>query len=510
MSATVSFIQEPFEYNPVNAPMWVVATSSSWQDPSFNYVFNLFTYDRLNVNNFTDLGIYRIPPRPTGEGIFDLHKIIRSGISNEYDVTTSDISTGTSSLLPVIDNSCMSKFRYKYGYEESITPLTFSSVFAYTSGSQSLIGLSFSFSTGVLPGDIINVLMSPTSSNTYYNGYSIVNSLSGNNVLLGTQFTGLTESGIGGQINYIQRYTGTGSYMFALNGTRQYYDPNINGISNTNGYTDFYKNNNYIFGSGSNFLTTYNGYKDIFGSDIDCVSYNQYETVSIICKTQSSYSVSLTTYDINMNQTGGYTSSNYSILSDYQLYNLGVGTSNLNISFGVSFSNVSYYKVTINSGTQSASVYRKVVKNPSPFSNYRLMFLNRLGGYDYYNFNYDSTFSIDINRKKFNKTLDWNYNVGDRGESILTTSTNTKTIINTDWISESDYLYLQELVTSPNVYVIKEKWSVVNGVNTVTDINKLPIIVEDSSWTQKTQLRDKLFNLTITFSYSYPINLQTN
>jgi hypothetical protein len=524
MAATFSFLNQPYNFNPINANTYIVAYSDDYNLQNFSYVYSLYTYNRLVASQSNFLGQYKIPPRPTGEGVFDVHKILKSSVVNEYNFPMSVITSATFSLIPVTDETCLSKFNYTYGFEEYIG-FTFSGTYNI-GGYVALQGTSGKFNIG----DKLTIQMTGSSSNTNYNGTQTVLGFTNSDAYTNKTF-GITESNTTGQVTIFDRTLGTSSTFYGINGTRQYYNANINSISNQSGLFDVYNYGNFIIpppsavdgGSASstftviidggtssstysgvinsgysankyNFLTNYNApdagyYKDIF--------LNQYETISVLCHTQSAYKLTITTYDVNFNQINSVTSSTYSLPNDYILYNLPIGTANL--SSTISFATASYYNITMNIGSDFYLVRRHIKSNSSVYPNVRLMFLNRLGGWDYYNFDYDSKYSTTINRTSYQKTLDWNYNIGDRGSSVLAIQANTQVIANTDWITEYDYNYLQELFTSPNVFVIDE-----------VTLVKIPIVIVDTTWTQETLLRDKIFNCSITYQYAYDINLQSN
>ena len=212
------------------------------------------------------------------------------------------------------------------------------------------------------------------------------------------------------------------------------------------------------------------------------------------------------TYDDNMNLLNTYTSTNpIGVSASFIKYELGSGTKNLQgwtmSGTPISLPITGYYTIGLIGSTPytvNALYTYYIVNNCSRYPNIRIQFMNRVGGYDYWNFNYDSKWTIEVkNRTIYTKQLDYNYNIGDRGRTILNIDANEMWEASTDWISESDYNYLQELITSNDVYVIDE----VNGY-------KLPINIEDTSYVQKTALRDRLFNLKITYRYAFDLNLQ--
>jgi hypothetical protein len=341
-------------------------------------------------------------------------------------------------------------------------------------------------------GDIINVYMDNQNQNGSYNGLTEITLpiYSPATASLTLTSYGVSPSGPEtGVVNSLQRVIGSSSYVYAFPGTRQYIQPNQDfGITNA------------ISSAGSNFATNYGNTKQIY--------INQYETLSIMCLsasaiTNSSYEVK--TYDDGMTLLNTYTSTiPTGITPSFIKYELGTGTKNLQgwamSGTPISLPITGFYTIALIGSTPYTvnAIYKyQIVNNCSRYPNVRIQFMNRVGGYDYWNFNYDSKWTIEVkNRTLFTKQLDYNYQIGDRGRTILNTDANIMYTANTDWINEYDYNYLQELITSNDVFVIDE----INGY-------KLPINIEDTSYVQKTVLRDKLFNLTITYRNAYDINL---
>lgn len=499
--ATYSFLQQPYQYNPVNAPIWAVAYSTDNQVQYFNYLFNLYQVDKL-TSTPSLLGVYNIPPRPTGEGVFDTHKILKSYVNSGYSFTMSYIMASTSSVLPITDSSALLEFYYQYGYQEYIG-LTFSQTYN-SGGFVGITGFGFTTSNFFVNNDVITLQMSGQSVNQQYNGQTTITGLTGFSITTSTPFVSAENiSGGLGNIFLLSRFLGYSPNYYAVNGTRQYYDPNNSNANNPAGLFDLYTNNNlYVYQSATaiqnNFLTTYNlpdqqNYKSIFTG--------QYETAHCLIQGPLVYNLVVNTYDVNLNPLNTYNLATHSISQNYILYSVGVGTSNLQGLDGINLPATGYYNVSLKvAGTASNIMIKRmqIIQNCSPYTNVRIMFLNRLGGYDYYNFNYDSKIVTNINRTTYNKTLAYNYQIGDRGRTVLTIDAEDQVTVNTDFISEYDYAWLKELITSPEVFVIDE-----------VRMLKLPIIITDTAWEQKTRLREKVFNLVMTYQYDFNIDLQT-
>jgi hypothetical protein len=126
----------------------------------------------------------------------------------------------------------------------------------------------------------------------------------------------------------------------------------------------------------------------------------------------------------------------------------------------------------------SVSEFRKY-KIDNTCSNYekqRLVFLNRLGGYDYFNFTLDSKRTLAITRTEYEKMLNWNYNVGDRGKTLLAQKAEVKMTMNSNWITETESLWLEELLTSPEVFLLPNTNVVYENENYTNLTNADPIV----------------------------------
>ncbi len=136
-------------------------------------------------------------------------------------------------------------------------------------------------------------------------------------------------------------------------------------------------------------------------------------------------------------------------------------------------------------------------KKCSKYDTIRFMFLNRLGQYDYFNSTLVSKKTTNIQRNTYKKNLPYNYTVGNRGETVLAVNANQSVICNTDWVTQEESDWLQELFTSNEVYILN------------LDGSYLPVILTVDTPETKKRVNDIIFNYTITFRYAYDLNIQT-
>jgi hypothetical protein len=128
----------------------------------------------------------------------------------------------------------------------------------------------------------------------------------------------------------------------------------------------------------------------------------------------------------------------------------------------------------------------------SQYPTVRLHWLNKLGGFEAFNFNKNTINAMEIDRKQFKAPLPIGYNKSDRLKTNYNTTINDKITINSDWISEEQSLLFEQLATSPVIYLERS----------ATDFVAVNIL--NSSYEIKTFLTDrKMFNVTFEIEYTY-------
>ena len=169
---------------------------------------------------------------------------------------------------------------------------------------------------------------------------------------------------------------------------------------------------------------------------------------------------------------------------------------------------LTYYTIAARnaSGTQISATYRinilcSNLKNYEPI---RLAWLNRWGAWDYYTFNMKSSRTINSKRIPYNQMAGtWNksrfkpagYKGGQKSFRVNSTE---KIRINTDFVTEAEGVWFQQLINSTEVYILKgyEEEKVDAYTFTITNKYIEPVTVTTSSYTTKTIANDKLMQYT--------------
>jgi hypothetical protein len=486
MSATVSIYKSAATFSAVTNDVWWILQSTNTSLNNFKYITNLNQIDPV-TGTVSSLGTYKFVARPTNNlGYFSVSKPMNSVIDNSYPFYNGVV------VNPTVVNNIVSpdlktfaKYNLNYGYEWN-PGLSFSQVLQVSPGN--FFGLTFGATHGLSVGD--NIFIS--SYNQYLGGTATVTAiLSNTSIEINKSWTNSVAISYG-SVTDAQHINGTSSYSYVYNGALDY------GQENQYGYAY----NNYVFfGTASDtFLTQFNSGKSVLLSN--------YESLTFLLPdnwTSPFFNIAyqVKTYDINNNLlTTTFITLGILRTYPYSFYNkfvIGSGPINL-IAKGVSFTNVYSYQVQFILNSNICATFNYTIDNDcSPFTNTRLVWLNRLGGYDFFNFRQNSQRNETINRKEYKQVLQPYYTTGERGRNLITVDTKEAYTINSNWVSQADYLSLNDLLTSLEAYVVDE-----------TTGNLYPIIITDTSYTEKTYLTDKLFNMTLTYELAYDKYIQSN
>lgn len=208
-----------------------------------------------------------------------------------------------------------------------------------------------------------------------------------------------------------------------------------------------------------------------------------------------------TTYSANFASTmSGLTNNKYYKLS------FGTGVWNLNnlptsIFFGTPpvqpmiNSNVTKYviNVTTLSSASQAITYNRCCSDNNYF---QVLFLNKWGSYDSWQFKGNYIDRLNVTRSLFDKkreqvldTYNYGINLENRGKTVFNVNSVKQVRIFSDWLNESEANWLYEIFESPDVYIYQPK----DGNPTTIDLNVLrPANLTDEEITQpneKSRLR---------------------
>ena len=128
--------------------------------------------------------------------------------------------------------------------------------------------------------------------------------------------------------------------------------------------------------------------------------------------------------------------------------------------------------------------------------------LNKYGGFDSFAFIRANTQKADITRANYKKPTGtisgstYSYSAADNQNTVFDTRIKDKIEVLSDWLTDAESVWLEELVTSPEIYLDDATYGLV-AVNVI-----------DKAYEKKKAVSYKAFNLKLTFEYSFIRNRQ--
>jgi len=176
-----------------------------------------------------------------------------------------------------------------------------------------------------------------------------------------------------------------------------------------------------------------------------------------------------------------------------------------------------HYRIYVvdNTGSQISDTYRINVTCPNlkGYEPIRLTWLNQWGGWDYYTFTMKSIKMISTKGSTYNQLAGtWNekaYRIDSfkGGKKAFRVNATEKVTMNTDFVNESESQWFEELINSPEVYILEgfQDDSAVSALNQYVT----PVRLTTSSYTRKTVANDKLMQYTFEVEKSKTLRTQS-
>jgi hypothetical protein len=479
----ISINLTPDSYEPVytnSMPFEIVSTFQS--SVNYKYLFNLYLTGNPNPI------IIATYPRPSGYGVYSPHYALQA-----------NCNTGIGPDAPTIKDNSGSKIEYYLRFGEQYNPgLTF----ADTNLATAYLGLDFSTAivSQLFVGDIITIKKDNIGLNPWIDGTASITSKPTSSSILTDKLkpAGWVATFLeSGAVTSVTRYAATSSIYYGWNAARQYGD-----------ISDFATTYIMDITTEQSFLSVYEtAYTDDL-TESKPIYIGDYETLDIFVGTASFliYPVVYCTYVYYdaANTILGNDIINYGAVDNGILrYIVPTGTQNI-VNIGGSGSSfisnglLDHYEVIVGLGDGSNplpddDISRRfnyqIIPDCRPYDVVRLTFLNKLGGYDYWNFNLVSKYKSNIKRTQIDRALS-PFSVGgdgERGRDVIYSTAVENWTINSDFLTDTDALFIRELVESSSVFIVET-----NG-----DIT--PVVISDSSWDFKSGLLNGYVQYTIEF-----------
>lgn len=152
-----------------------------------------------------------------------------------------------------------------------------------------------------------------------------------------------------------------------------------------------------------------------------------------------------------------YTTTNYSL-------SVGVGPADLNVAIfdGSPIplppidSSVYFYGISLfNSSDEQISETKEfqIDRRCTIYPRHRIWWKNLKGKFDSYTFNLRSMRGMTVTKNTFQKLLDVDYSLGDRGETVIDVNAIERFTFNSNWLTESEDQWIKQLLLTSEAYV---------------------------------------------------------
>jgi len=154
--------------------------------------------------------------------------------------------------------------------------------------------------------------------------------------------------------------------------------------------------------------------------------------------------------------------------------------------------------------------------NSKGYESIRLTWLNQWGVWDYYTFTMKSTKSLTTNRTTYTQMSGtWNdstYRINgfQGGKKNFRVNSTERITVNTDFVTEADAVWFEELINSQEVYVLNGYETETAPYNTMTNKYVEPILITSSNYIRKTIANDKLIQYTFEMERNKTQKTQTS
>lgn len=549
---TLTFANHPGKLSPVNAPMpwsWTASFATSTADINESKLY--VDLQLLNQNVYTPtvietVGRFKVPPKGNLY-VYDPSSALKTYVTFPYDSSQAYmyVNEATPFSLRRLCPETEGMVRYQLAYGLEYNPnveffrITDTTSFGPTMSRYFFAGENYFCAVG----DVIDISVDSGLYQYWAGTASVIDvSYALSTTLIVTDQNPdidlLVSAGydITGSITKVSHQIGTFSNYYGYNGTRQYFEKDMS-MPERYGFHQLSLTTQYFmtdWGYDINHpipIRPYQGERarcnmDFFGNTTyTAITNGLYSTLGTYDSDGNFISVTFSALSVVDSTTGiTYSQSCYTV-AVFDNQNTIPIVDGYKYRFTVSYKNGSNVLVPF-------SDLWYVGYNPcGRYQNYRIKFLNKQGSWNYWNFNYDSTQTTNIERTEYKRPMEYDYTLlvdGTsyttsklRGQAVLSSKVYETFTMNSDWITEDAYKFLGQLVQSPEVYIYFDNadatvqsaqlgydgYRLANGGYAANGTN-IPIIITDTSYTYKTRNREQLFNLSINFKYAFDTNLQ--
>ncbi len=477
----------PSVIQPAYNPIISVLQSDNRSEDGFQHIF-----DVRNSNTNARVGQVKFPANLDGFGVFDASRLLESQVSADIEPSLTGITVSSNSFFQY-DIQYGEEFEYTFDWSDYYQAGTIYSGTPYSAYGGSVVLSSFTEDHYFEAGDSLKIIGTGSTSSGY-TGVHTVSAVPDNRAVIldfGFITAGPTEGGTAIYSDFSKtQFTGltstTGNYIvnagLSHNDFRGY-DPDTVNLST---------------GTTGEFITTV---PTDWEFDVDSRGYALAFTTASTTFSSVRYILSDGTQHILSN--GSPTSNTFIVpIGPWNINNSTLGE--------IITSDITSYSAYTEEDTISArtsnilefQVNQDCIR--TQYTPYQLIFMDRKGSFIGFTFKLAASKNVNIKKDEYKKITgsydsssnQWNYNSYDRGRTINNIEVTESITINSDYITEANAAYLEELFSSPEVYHID------------SDGDWQPIIITNTTYQHKFRNVEKLINHTLTFEYAYRNTVQ--
>jgi hypothetical protein len=428
----MSIIAEPQDFTPAYNEVKFIVDSTNKNLDGFRYIFEIFESGTANR-----IGYYKaLPTYGTGYGEQDVSKLLTNQVSFDFDPTVTTFYDAANSYY---------KYDVKIG-EEYIYTLSYTSSLT-DNGGNVRITATHAFQVG----DQINITQADGGvANPGVEGLHTVTSITGTtNFTINALWSEVTDATINGSIKYADNrkdinlalLTTIDKYVF--NGAIPWID------------MPFYNQSLYALNNVSGqWLTD--------------------QPTSFHCTLTQDLWLNLKDPGIAAQKRVYFANSNGDVFSkslagNEYIKGVAVGPNNFGTlvlisgTAGLIKASTTYYDVWYGDtivGNQSSIKYRIILDERVQISETHILFLDRMGSWSSFAFQLKSYEKGQIKRDTYNKDVkgyvsggQWKYQTYEQGMINYSTQVSKTYDLNTNWMTENEGIYFEQLLTSPQTYL---------------------------------------------------------
>lgn len=465
-------------YNPIN----FIVSSNLSSRPNFKYIFDLFNG---NTNIGTLMSTIKLNPRPNGSCQYNPARILESICS--ADLLIANITAVTPSQNSDKQYTVLFKEQFSgSGVNDSVHFID--NTFNFTPPFFANVGFILDGPNPFVTGTTVLITQEQGAINPQYSGVHTIVQINGNVVIIDVPFSASTPLNPG-YINYYSGVSATTFSAYTFNGVLEYMDypswnPNLYEVKSGN------TNSLYLTNQPRSGVYVHTFF------DTGTLSF-----LSLIPSgsTGNSVYIQYVTYDASGTATGTGTSTNFNIINN--TYHIPAGPKNINTFLSTLLINqtTSYYTIQIKLASNNTSLTEALTylidTRCSKYTPVRLQFLNRLGAWDYVNFDMVSRKTVNLTKRDtYKKNLPVGYVVGDREKTLIDIDGNYIYTLTSNWMNNAQSAWIEELFTSQNVNIIN------------LDGSSWPVNIQENSLEIQKTINQHMISYTFALESAYQVN----